>query len=63
MLDFFNVVLHLHTLHALRVFPLSPFLAALCASWRRFLLATPSFLATRMLGDACRHFEREKDKD
>jgi len=37
--------------------------------WRRSPLAAPSFLATpsflvmRMLGDACRYFEREKDKD
>jgi len=34
-----------------------------------FFLVTPSFLATlsflaaRVFGDACRHFEREKDKD
>jgi len=26
-------------------------------------LAAPSFLATRVFGNACRHFEWEKDKD
>jgi len=31
--------------------------------WRHVILATPSFLATRVFGGACRHFEREKDKD